>query len=54
MTIPKGWCEPAALVSVSAFDSRGNFIGANSYTYSSHTYYNWQVDALQTPNGWKP
>lgn len=46
---PRSWGE-ASLVSVSAFRD-GRYMGANSYTYSRYTPYNWQIDHVFTPEG---
>jgi hypothetical protein len=44
------WRE-ASLVSVLAYDTRTNYIGANTYTFSQFAPYNWQVDHVFVPEG---
>jgi len=46
---PVCWKE-ASLVSVSAY-SDGRYMGANTYTFSKWTIYNWQVDHVFAPEG---
>lgn len=48
--VSKAWRDPS-LVSVVAYDSATNYVGANSYTFSRYTYYNWQVDHVFKPEG---
>ena len=50
VTLPPIMWREASLVSVSAY-SGGRYVGANSYTFSIYTVYNWQVDHVFSPEG---
>lgn len=50
MTLPPAFWREASLVSVAA-RSQGHYVGANSYTFSRYTVYNWQIDYVIKPEG---
>ena len=50
ITLPPAFWREASLVSVAAY-SHGHYIGANNYTFSRYTVYNWQVDHVFKPEG---
>lgn len=50
LTLPPATWREASLVSVSAY-AFGQYVGANSYTFSRYTVYNWQIDHVHHPGG---
>lgn len=50
ITIPCIMWREASLVSVSAY-CEGRYMGADCYTFSRYTAYNWQVNGVTRPEG---